>query len=87
MKRFLVRVAITVLKKFGHRILSIPPEVIDVAVELLPHILDQEDKHAKETGEYRRHQVYARGLKLYPEMDKVDLALAVELGVRRMKGR
>ena len=45
--------------------------------------LDQ-DAHAAEgtSGEYKRHQVYARLIKAHPEIQKRDLALAIELAVR-----
>lgn len=39
------------------------------------------------SGEWRRHRVYAELLKAFPKAAKVDLAMAIELAVRRERGR
>ena len=37
-----------------------------------------------QSGEYKRHQVYAKLIKQFPAVPKRDLALAIELAVRRL---
>ena len=35
------------------------------------------------SGEYKRHQVYAKLIRLFPSQAKSDLALAIELAIQR----
>ena len=36
------------------------------------------------SGEYKRHVAYAQLIKEFPDRDKRDIALAIELGVQRL---
>ena len=38
----------------------------------------------KTSGEGKRHHVYARLIKEYPEIPKRDLALSIEIGVQKL---
>jgi len=87
LKRFLVDLAVWTLKRLGHKLAPIPNELILLVEALLPVILKVEEEHPKESGEYRRHQVYAKGLKLFPNAARDDIGLAIEYGVRKMKGK
>jgi hypothetical protein len=44
-------------------------------------ILLAEDTH--KTGEWKRHWVYSKLIKAFPETEKRDLALAIEVALRR----
>ena len=36
------------------------------------------------SGEYKRHQIYSKLIKEFPEVSKKDLALSIELGVQKL---
>jgi hypothetical protein len=60
------------------------PETLAPLVALAHPLIAAQDADSAEgtSGEYKRHQVYARLLKTHPETPKRDLALAIELAVR-----
>lgn len=64
--------------------IEVPRLVQVMEKDARPLVLNEEPSVMK--GEGKRHQVYARMLKLYPDAEKADVALAIELAVRRMKG-
>lgn len=37
------------------------------------------------SGEWKRHQVYAKAIKEYPDMKKRDLALSIEICIARLE--
>lgn len=51
-----------------------------------PLVLAQEDI-LEVSGEYKLHQVYAQMLKQFPGAPKDDVAFAIQLAIRKMKGK
>lgn len=74
-----------VLRRMGYRQLQLPPNIWGMATNLTPHVIAAEPY--KQSGEWKRHKVYAQGLKLFPDAPRDDVALALELAVKRMKGK
>ena len=67
-------------------VLIIDPAIFDVLPELMIWIEQQESCNDNVSGEYKRHQVYAKALKQYPDMKEIDLSLAIEIGIQKIKG-
>lgn len=82
MKRLLIRLATWILKKLAAEVFVISPEIL----KMIPTALDfcQTVDYRKESGEWKRHQCYSSLIKKYPQMDKKDIALAIELAVRKL---
>ena len=59
----------------------VPRLLIDVAKELELHW-----ELTDISGEAKRHQVYARMIKLFPAEERQDIALAIEYGLRELDG-
>lgn len=54
------------------------PEYANRAFELV-----KEYELIKESGEYKRHQVYAKLIKEFPDVKKSELGLAIEVGCQK----
>jgi len=39
---------------------------------------------AEQSGEWKRHQVYARLIKEFPQISRKDLGLAIEIAVQKL---
>jgi len=76
----LVRILVWLLCKLGANWLAVPPGV----EALIPDARDlcKTLETFQESGEWRRHQAYARLLKKHPMVKKQDVSLAIELAVR-----
>lgn len=60
-----------------------PPSPLQIAAEAA--VLRVEANSAVGTsGEYKRHQVYAKLLKKFPDLPKRDIGLAIELAVHKV---
>lgn len=80
MKRLLIRFAGWILRHYGIPLFLLSAEIIslrDSAVKLCDKI-DIQDQ----SGEWKRHQVYAKLIKMYPRASRRDIALAIELALR-----
>lgn len=86
MKRVIVRWLRWLLRKLGYRDVPVSAPVRKMAAAALPLVLTY-DAIKDVSGEYRRHQVYARMIDAFPEADRDDLGFAIELAVQRMKGK
>ncbi len=77
MRKLLIRLLLWLL---GDEYMPIPREV----KALLPTARLEWQEHADydQSGEWKRHQVYSRLQKKYPESSKRDIALAIELAGR-----
>lgn len=64
--------------------LEIAANVQEMASTAIQLILTEDKKPFR--GEYKRRQVYARLVRLFPTEPKVDIALAIEVAVRLVKG-
>ena len=80
MKRLLISLAIRLLRRYAVRLIPIMPAVQTVLVEALK-LTAAVDVH-EQSGEWKRHRVYVRLLKLFPDTAKRDIALAIELALR-----
>ncbi len=61
----------------------VPPSVCALTTYAKP-LAEAADK-APQSGEWKRHQVYAKMLKQFPHVPKQDVAWAVERAVQRME--
>jgi hypothetical protein len=52
----------------------------------VPLVESWEIEESEFAGEYKRHQVYARLIKLFPDAERIDLAQAIELALRKIRG-
>lgn len=67
-------------------ILIIEPKIFDILPDIMTWIGQQQACGDGVSGEYKRHQVYSRAIKQYPDMLLSDLALAIEIGIQKLKG-
>jgi hypothetical protein len=87
MKRLLIKFAMWVLKRYAPAQpetkpvgqLTLSAEVMELARAAQP-LCAAVDKFDA-SGEYKRHSVYARLLKSFPNAIKRDVALAIEIGL------
>lgn len=92
MRRFLVRLALWVLARWGPP----PPEkdslkpvvlqdvVVDDIVRIATKFCMNVDTETQ-TGEWKRHKVYAQLLDRYPKAPRHHIGLAIELAMLRLK--
>lgn len=66
------------------RMIYVGPDVIRVRDGALS-LITQWDEVSGWSGEAKRHQVYARLLKRYPDMSRHEVAFALELAVRKVR--
>lgn len=57
----------------------------DLIATAMPLIDAHDDSMAGASGEAKRHQVYARMIKQHPQASRSDIALAIEVAVRRLR--
>jgi len=82
MKHLLSRLASWVLRCCGCSLLPLLPEVQKVVRRARVLCAEQDERCALGTsGEYKRHEVYARLLKEFPEVRKRNVALAIEVAL------
>lgn len=86
------RFAIWILKKTGgfEKLISYiinktinEPKEVSVYIKRAEEMV-KEINHIPQSGEFKRHQVYARLIKEFPEIPKKDLGLAIEIGVQKL---
>ena len=67
--------------------LDIPDDIKTILPIIKTYIEDINLSSAEGTsGEYKRHVVYSRLMKLYPEIPHYRIALAIEIAIARIKG-
>jgi hypothetical protein len=74
----------TWLRRLADWICPLPPPpttAVDDRALVLARMLQS---MTKASGEYKRHEVYARLIKEFPAVPRRDLALAIELAVRKL---
>lgn len=82
MKQRIIRLCLWLATKCGWRP-PVPFADLDAYVVRGRVLCDQQEQTRPGTsGEYKRHQVYARLLTEFPGVAKRDLALAIELALR-----
>lgn len=67
---------IQIVKDYEYGLPEIKRELIDAAVDTIKGPWAEEH-----SGEYKRHQVYAKLIKQFPEESKKHIALAIEIAV------
>jgi len=83
MKKLLVKLALLILKYYIVPLLPLSDTVVEIAKRAL--VLCTEAEKHPESGEWKRHQVYARLIKNFPSARRRDIALALEVGFRGVK--
>lgn len=68
------------------RMIYVGPDVVRVRDGALG-LITQWDEVSGWSGEAKRHQVYARLIKRYPDMPRHEVAFALELAVRKVRAR
>jgi len=63
----------------------VEPNVWEITEIAVPLVSGQEEIDGV-SGEYRRHQVYAKLIKMFPDEELYDIAYALERAVRKFKG-
>jgi len=67
----------------GKDIVTIPPQLVWLVEEAIT-VTRSADKQIKEaSGEFKRHWVLSKLLKMHPEAAERDVALAIELALRK----
>ena len=84
LKRWLFLFVVWVLNKIGHDIMVISGGVHEV-LEAADGFVQHYEASPNIPGEAKRHQVYARLIKAFPETPKYVLGLAIELAVHRRR--
>lgn len=67
--------------------LSIPDNIQILLPEIMIWINQQEACNMGVSGEYKRHQVYSRAIKHYPDVDHFNLSMAIEIVIQRLRGK
>lgn len=82
MKTLLVKLAHWIFRRYSVQLMAIPPDVQDMLPEArrLCSVIDEKPQ----AGEWKRHQVYARMIKLFPQYSNRDASLAIEIAVREL---
>lgn len=78
----LVRFLLYLLCKLGYTDLVIPLSVVEISESMQSAVKDID--RAPQSGEWKKHQVYALGLKWFPHVPRRDVSLAIEYAVRRV---
>lgn len=77
-----IRFLLYLLKKAGHEELVTSSKVRQIAKYMYSTVMRMDA--APQSGEWKKHQVYAIGLKWFPEEPKRDISLAIELAVCKL---
>ena len=85
MKNILIKLANWIFAHYTIRLLPLSTALVELARQARVLAVCEDLTHPGESGEYKRHQVYAKLLKSFPQADKQDLAFAIELGLRGVK--
>ena len=88
MRNLIIRICRWLIELAGSPVMPLPLETMPVPLGTV-HVLEAtkalimlaEDTHR--TGEWKRHWVYAKLIKEFPDIEKRDLALAIEVALRR----
>lgn len=86
MKRWLITLGLWLARLGGWHTPTCPlPHLPPLSYDLLKRagtLITEQEQFADRSGEAKRHQVYARLLKEYPNRSKGDLAFAIEAVLR-----
>lgn len=75
-----------------HTCPPLPTNILVISTDIfkiLPAIsilIEEQETFENVSGEWKRHQVYAKAIKHYPDMQESELALAIEIGIQKLKG-
>lgn len=88
MRNVIIRICSWLIRLTGSSLIPLPLATMPLplgTVRALPAtkalIMLAEDTHR--TGEWKRHWVYAKLIKEFPDTDRRDLALAIEVALRK----
>ena len=75
----MTKLLIKLLALLGTRVIIVPDDIlIEYAAK---ECADAEATFKEQSGEYKRHQVYSKLIKKFPEHSKRDISMAVEMGL------
>ncbi len=85
MKKRLAKMLMWSMKKLGYRFIEVPKGVRELALGALPIVLKFEGDPG--SGEYKLNETYGKMLKAFPNAARDDISFAIQIAVRRMKGK
>ena len=77
MKNFIIKYLVWLLNKLES------PQDLPAYMDRAKILVTSIDK-AEQSGEWKRHQVYARLIKEFPQISRKDLGLAIEIAVQKL---
>ena len=79
MEKLLLKLAYKILEYYGVKYFLVPNSVVNATVRML---IDQvESKFGKESGEFKRHQVFRAAKNALPGVKDREIALAIEMEI------
>jgi hypothetical protein len=82
MKKLLIKIALKILTHYKYPVFVIDPEMQIVVNDAAALINATELKHPTQSGEFKRHQVYAALIKQHPSTARRDIGWAIEQAIR-----
>lgn len=82
MRKYIIRFALWLVKKLRLRMLHYAQFEDLICAASSPMRVEELKKDM--SGEYKRHQVYAKLIKRFPDEPRRDIGLAIELAVREL---
>jgi len=80
MKKKLIKFLLFVLRNLGVSMIDAPEDKF--LTSIIAEVNKADKVYEGTSGEHKRHQVYSRLIKKYPDIDKKELAYAIEVAVR-----
>lgn len=81
MKRWLIKFLAWMIRRLNARVVVIRPEVKMVFPDALKLVMMVNRRFDGETDEFKHHQAYAHLVKLYPDVKRRYVGLAIELAI------
>jgi hypothetical protein len=83
-KKWLIALSTWIIKRYGITSILITDDIELIASEAKSLCAVEDAVHSSLSGEYKRHQVYARLIRLFPKLSRRDISIGLELGLRRV---
>lgn len=81
-KKYITSALTTIAKWCGISLVATP--ATEIVKEALRLCINAEETYPTQSGEYKRHQVFAKLIKVFPDSSKRQLGIAIELAVRML---
>ncbi len=79
--KWIYRIVLWVVGRLGYELVPVPPGVRTLVGEAAE--LTARYEPMNESGEWKRHQVYAAMIRRHPDVRRREIALAIELAVMK----